>query len=158
MCRGVGISASERDGVSVVDLGYEAFAKEAVGVGEGGGSDVGKGAVMWCARGCGAGSVLAAMNRVEAEGKEDGVRIPLSPSLAPSGVLGFFAFFLVPRPEPAAAAEVWVVFGAYSGRRMAVVNEAWFYPPAWYCFTSQEWGNALAYSWWLPNIILRRVL
>jgi len=42
-CRGVWIRAGERDGISVVDFGYEAFGEERVGVGEGGGSDVGEG-------------------------------------------------------------------------------------------------------------------
>jgi len=42
-CRGVGISACERDGTSVIDLGYEALGEEAVRVGEGGGTDVRKG-------------------------------------------------------------------------------------------------------------------
>ena len=42
-CRCVGVRACEGDGTSVVDLGYEAFREEAVGVGEGGSSDVGEG-------------------------------------------------------------------------------------------------------------------
>ena len=41
--RGVRICAGGRDGTSVVDLGYEPFREEAVGVSDGGGSDVGKG-------------------------------------------------------------------------------------------------------------------
>jgi len=42
-CRGAGFSASKGAGTSVIDLGYEAFGEEAVGIGEGGGSNVGKG-------------------------------------------------------------------------------------------------------------------
>jgi len=42
-CGGVGISACERDGTSVIDIGYEPLGEEAVGVGEGGGSDVRQG-------------------------------------------------------------------------------------------------------------------
>jgi len=41
--RRVRIRAGKRNGTSVVHLGYEAFGEEAVGVGKGGGSDVGKG-------------------------------------------------------------------------------------------------------------------
>jgi len=42
-CRGIRIRAGEIDGTSVVDLGYEAFMEDAVGVGKGGSSDVRKG-------------------------------------------------------------------------------------------------------------------
>jgi len=43
-CRGGrGIGTGVRGGTSVVDLVYEAFGEEAVGVGTGGGSDVGEG-------------------------------------------------------------------------------------------------------------------
>ena len=42
LCGGGGVSNPERDPTSVVDFGYETFGADAVGVGHGGGSDVGK--------------------------------------------------------------------------------------------------------------------
>ena len=42
-CGGVGVGASKGDGTSAVDLSDEAFGEEAIGVGEGGGSDVREG-------------------------------------------------------------------------------------------------------------------
>lgn len=43
LCRGVGVSTGEIDRTLVINFYYEGFWKEAVGVGEGGGSDGGKG-------------------------------------------------------------------------------------------------------------------
>jgi len=60
---------------------------------------------MSCARACGVGSVLTPKKRLEAEGREEGDFILLSPSLVISVVeVLFFFFFLVPGAEPATCA------------------------------------------------------
>ena len=65
----------------------------------------GKAAVMCCARASGAGSVLAAKKRLEAQGREEGCFILLSPSFGTSVAEVLFGFFcLGPGPVPAACA------------------------------------------------------
>ena len=65
----------------------------------------GKEEAMRCVRASGAGSDLGAKKRRDANGRDDGVFISLSPALATSVAEAFvFLLFPFPGPEPAACA------------------------------------------------------
>lgn len=97
--RSEGFSACAGDSTSVVDLCYEAFGEEGVGVYQSGGSDVREGGSDASASVCGVSFLLAAKKCVQAWGREDrGFRL-VSPSQATSVAEALFiGFFLWPRP------------------------------------------------------------
>ena len=103
--RGVGVGSGEGDCASVFDLAIKPFGRRQLDSERVAGAMSGKVEAIHWARALGAGLDQEAKNRLEAWGRDDGVFISLSPSLATSvAEVRFVTRFFFPGPEPAACA------------------------------------------------------
>lgn len=116
LCGSVSLGTCDGNGPLLVNLRYEPFGAEPVGLCDSGRSNVREGSGHLFCKAMRDGSLLTANKHLEVKGRDVGGLIALPPSLATSVAKVVFAFLLLfPQPVLPTCAYEGVVFGGPSG-------------------------------------------